>query len=148
MNVMIAVDGSPHSDAAVEFVRKMTLPQGSRVTVVSSVALPTFSYVGSYVPADLQVETWLGEITKAHEDVVSRDVTALHAAGVHVESRVLQGDPRDTLVEEARRLGANLLVVGSHGRTGFDKLVMGSVSSHVMAHAPCSVLLVKLKAAK
>jgi nucleotide-binding universal stress UspA family protein len=56
---------------------------------------------------------------------------------------MIQGDPRSTLVEEARRTGADLLVVGSHGRSGLSKLVLGSVAAYVASHAPCSVLIVK-----
>jgi nucleotide-binding universal stress UspA family protein len=56
---------------------------------------------------------------------------------------VLQGDPREMLIEEARSERADLVVVGSHGRTGLDRLLMGSVASHVVTHAPCSVLVVK-----
>ena len=57
----------------------------------------------------------------------------------------MRGDPRDVLVDTARNLHADLLVVGSHGRTGLAKLVLGSVAAHVVTHAPCSVLVVKMK---
>ena len=56
---------------------------------------------------------------------------------------MVAGDPRAVLTEEARRIGADLLVLGSHGRSGLAKLVLGSVAAHVAAHAPCSVLIVK-----
>jgi nucleotide-binding universal stress UspA family protein len=59
----------------------------------------------------------------------------------------VRGDPREAIVEAARKTGADLVVVGSHGRTGIGKLVLGSVASHVVTHAPCSVLVVKLKKA-
>ena len=42
-------------------------------------------------------------------------------------------------------MGADLVVVGSHGRTGLGKLLMGSVASHVVSHAPCTVMVVKAK---
>jgi nucleotide-binding universal stress UspA family protein len=56
---------------------------------------------------------------------------------------MLGGDPRSTLVEEARRAGTDLMVVGSHGRSGISKLLLGSVASYVASHAGCSVLIVK-----
>jgi nucleotide-binding universal stress UspA family protein len=67
----------------------------------------------------------------------------LREAGFSADIRVVNGDPRDALVELVRAEHADLVVMGSHGRTGFAKLVMGSVSSHVVTHAPCSVLVVK-----
>jgi nucleotide-binding universal stress UspA family protein len=53
------------------------------------------------------------------------------------------GDPRSVLIEAARREKSDLLVIGSHGRSGMAKLLLGSVASHVVGHAPCSVLVVK-----
>ena len=69
----------------------------------------------------------------------------LTGAGFSTEARVVRGDPRDALVDTARTMGADLVVVGSHGRTGLAKLVLGSVASHVVTHSPCSVLVVKMK---
>jgi universal stress protein A len=60
---------------------------------------------------------------------------------------MVQGDPRDALVETARQDRVDLIIVGSHGRTGLSKLLLGSVASHVVSHAPCNVLVVKLPAA-
>jgi nucleotide-binding universal stress UspA family protein len=143
MRVMIGVDDSPCSHAAVEFVSRVSWPSETTVMVVSSVALPASAYAATYAPANIELGVWLEDLTKYHQKVVSRDETALRSAGLHVTSRVLQGDPRETLVEEATRERTDLVVVGSHGRTGLDRLLMGSVASHVVTHAPCSVLVVK-----
>jgi nucleotide-binding universal stress UspA family protein len=56
---------------------------------------------------------------------------------------VERGDPRDAIVRVAEREHADLVIVGSHGRTGLPKLLMGSVASYVVTHAPCPVLVVK-----
>jgi nucleotide-binding universal stress UspA family protein len=56
---------------------------------------------------------------------------------------VVLGEPASALVQAVRDEGADLLVVGSHGRTGLTKLLLGSVSAHAVGHAPCSVLVVK-----
>ena len=81
-----------------------------------------------------------------------RDVDAiaavLTARGVAAKGVVEDGDPRLALTDVARREHADLVVVGSHGRTGIPKLVLGSVASHVTTHAPCSVLVVREPARK
>ena len=148
MKVMIGVDDSPCSQAALEFVRKLPWPETTTVTIVSSVVLPTSAYMATSVPAGLQFDSWLDELTRFHHETVARDERMLRLAGMKVESRVLQGDARETLVAEAARDHVDLLVVGSHGRTGLDKLLMGSVASHVVSHAPCSVLVVKAAGTK
>ena len=147
MKIMIGVDDSPCSQAALDFVCKLPWPADTTATIVSSVELPASAYLAAYVPANLQFNEWLDDLTKFHKEVVARDERTLRHEGMKVESRVLQGDARETLVAEATKDRVDLLVVGSHGRTGLDKLLMGSVASHVVTHSPCSVLVVKKQAA-
>ena len=140
MKILIAVDASSHSERAMEFVTRMRWPAGSRVIVVSAVQsapAPAAAPLGS-VAADFVEE-------RRHdlEELVSRAEVTLRDAGFPTEGRLLAGDPRQVLVEVAERERADLLVVGSRGRTGISRLMLGSVSSHVVAHAPCSVLVVK-----
>ena len=68
------------------------------------------------------------------------------APGLAITTKVLDGDPKTAIIEEARRWGADLILVGSHGR-GAAKLVLGSVAQAVAANAPCSVEIVRLKGA-
>ena len=143
MKIMIGVDDSPCSQAALEFVGKLSWPADTEVTIVSSVVMPTCASTAMFTPASMQFENWLDELTKFHQEVVARDEKMLRHAGLKVASRVLQGDAREALVEQATKDHVDLLVVGSHGRTGLDRLLMGSVASHVVTHAPCSVLVVK-----
>lgn len=60
---------------------------------------------------------------------------------VPVEYRILRGDPAPTILRFAAESSADLLVVGSHGRTGLRRLLMGSVAEHLMRQAPCPVLV-------
>lgn len=145
MKVMIGVDGSAHAETTLEFVRRMSWPAGTAMIVVSAVQLPSVAYSSweSFLPATMDTGTWLMDLTKAHEDLASRAARTLADAGLQSQSRVLQGDPREALIDEAKKERADLMVVGSHGRTGLEKLLMGSVASHVVTHASCSVLVVK-----
>jgi nucleotide-binding universal stress UspA family protein len=63
--------------------------------------------------------------------------------GVEVEYRVAEGDPAAEIIRLARELGANLIVMGTHGRTGLGRLLMGSVAAAVLRRAPCAVLTLK-----
>jgi nucleotide-binding universal stress UspA family protein len=65
------------------------------------------------------------------------------AAGVRSVGRLVDGNPRDVILSAAKRLHADLVVVGTHGRTGLDKLLVGSVAERVVAMAPCPVLTVR-----
>lgn len=142
MRIVIAVDDSPHSERAVQFVCRLAWPAGSRVQVVSVWQPLVDPLMPAYEPP-VQLAESLEELRKAHQALVERVAVLVRGAGLPVETRVLEGDPRDALVEYARIERVDLLVLGSHGRTGLSKLMLGSVSSHVVTHASCSVLVVK-----
>ena len=147
MKVLIGIDESVQGDQAIEFVKRMAWPPGTRMVVASAVTVPMLTSADSYAPVAFDVTGLLGELTKIHRETASRQAKKLTDAGFTAESRVLDGDPRTALIEEARTEHADLLIVGSHGRTGIGKLVMGSVASHIVTHAPCSVVVVRAKGA-
>lgn len=143
MKILLGIDDSPFSRAALEFVRKASWAPNSKVIVVSAVRPAVMAYSEIYVPPAQAVEEVLEEQKKAHQELVSQAEKDLRGAGLATEARVLIGDPREAIVDVATEERADLVVVGSHGRSGLTKLLMGSVASHVVTHAPCSVLVIK-----
>ena len=143
MKILVGIDASEYSKAALEYVRKHPWPTGTRVIIFSAVQVPVMLSAEMYVPASGAVDQILEDETRAHEELVSQAEQELRDAGFKTEGRVLRGDPRDAIVRAVQEAGADLVIVGSHGRTGLTKLVMGSVAAHVVAHAPCDVLVVK-----
>lgn len=146
MKVLLGVDSSAHSRATVSCVCGMQWPKGTCVLVVSAVE-PTEP---QFAPEPHVLASAAGALSvleadhvKTHEDLVARTEEALRGAGLETLGRVTLGDPRHVLVDAARSEGADLVVVGSHGHSGLGRLLMGSVASHVVTHAPCNVLVVK-----
>ena len=142
MKILIALDASPHSEQALEFVTRMRWPAGSRVIVLSVLQPVAHAVSMPYDPTPIEVDV-LAEQRRQLEELVSDAERRLRECGFSTEGRVLTGDPRETLVQEALATHADLIVAGSHGRTGIAKLMIGSVSSHLVTHAPCSVMVVK-----
>ena len=143
MKILLGIDDSPFSRAALDFVRKATWAPDSKVIVVSAVKPAIMAYSEMYVPPAIAVEEMLQEEKKEHLELVSQAEKDLRSAGLATEARVLMGDPREAIVDAAYEERADLVVVGSHGRSGLKKLLMGSVASHVVTHAPCNVLVIK-----
>jgi nucleotide-binding universal stress UspA family protein len=97
----------------------------------------------AFTPADVvhQLEDQAKQLTSQAADRIGR-------SGLTVETAVRQGDPRTVIVDEAAEWGANLIVMGSHGRTGLKRFLLGSVAQAVVGHAPCSVEVVRHPQAK
>lgn len=144
MLILVGVDDSKHSQAALEFVKKMSWPKGTQVTVVSSIPEFLPAYTEVYVPAAPYSEQMMQDMTVHHQELVAEAERSLREAGVHTVGKVMNGDPRTVLVDLARNNAFDLIVVGSHGRTGIAKLLLGSVASYVVSHAHCNVMVVKV----
>jgi len=146
MKILIALDASPHSEHALQFVSRMRWPAGSRVIVVS--ALQPMARAAAAGPdlGALPAQV-LDDQRRQLEELESNAESELRESGFATEGRAEVGDPRAVLLAVAQSERADLIVVGSHGRTGIAKLMLGSVSSHVVTHASCSVLVVKHAAA-
>ena len=147
MKVIIGVDDSPHSRAALEMVRKMRWPAGTHFAVLCAAPI----VIPVYATADGGMGTYIQDLQDAqdqdarlHEELAGRVERELRNAGLSTKGHVDVGDPREAILRLAAAEHADLIVVGSHGRTGLRKMLMGSVASHVVAHAPCSVLVVKI----
>jgi len=141
MKVLIGVDDSPFSAATLVYVKDATWSAGSQFTVVSA-CKPI--WIG---PGELASPGPIAELNQQqeqyHKEIAQKGAKILADAGLQATGRMEIGDPRSVLVEAARREKADLLVIGSHGRSGVARLLLGSVAAHIVGHAPCNVLVVK-----
>ena len=147
MNVLLAIDHSTCSDAAVRAVRDRFKPGGTVVRVVHVVEWPhdlplahTFAEGPSAADAVLAAHE---NIHQRGQELVARAVSQLHAAQFEATGVVIEGDVRPAILEMAAEWPADTIVLGSHGRKGLDRLLLGSVSYNVVRHAPCSVEVVR-----
>jgi nucleotide-binding universal stress UspA family protein len=143
MKIVLGFDDSSFARLALRWTCEQKWPAGTRVLVVSAARVPVQAYAEVYAPAMSLPAEAVDELEHHHRDIVAGARRELAAAGLSADGRVLPGDPREVLVDVARAEGADLVVVGSHGRTGLARLLLGSVAAHVVGHAPCSVMVVK-----
>jgi nucleotide-binding universal stress UspA family protein len=132
MKVVLGVDGSPSSMLAVKWVANCS-------AVIERVLVISAAHAGIAMSDSLIVK-YEREAAEGH---VRTATEALAALGDKVVGRVVDGDPREVLVDTVLAEKTDLLVVGSRGRTGITRLLLGSVASHVASNAPCSVLIVR-----
>jgi nucleotide-binding universal stress UspA family protein len=146
MKLMLATDGSDCSVSAAHSIANRPWPAGTlfKVFTVEELAVPD-NTVAASSPAAIYPQSLLEElIDRAHERAessVESAVKILAGAGKKVLQRQPSpvGEPRSLILDAAEAWGANLIVLGSHGRRGFDRFLMGSVAESVAMHAHCSV---------
>jgi nucleotide-binding universal stress UspA family protein len=148
MKILVAVDDSVCSQAAVDFVRRMAWPPGTQMIVMSAASTQQMVFAfGEYPDAPQLPSLELVEQQRRHHEAIAkRYARQLRESCQAVRAEVATADPREAIVDLAKREGVDLVILGSHGLSGLKKLLLGSVSSHVVAHAPCSVLVVKAPA--
>jgi nucleotide-binding universal stress UspA family protein len=142
MKILLALDDSPYSEAALDEVVARPWPPTSVIRVLS-VIQPYTPPATEFALAGATLDDIARQQTSDAEALTARAAERLRTAGIPVEAAVREGDPRNSIVEEAEQWGADLIVVGSHGRTGIQRWLLGSVAEAVVAHAPCSVQVVR-----
>lgn len=143
MKILVGIDDSPHSQAAFDFVKGMIWPRGTHIEFVSVLRPGVSTYTQIDMPNPGRAAALVGEEAHLQVELVTRFERELRDCGMDTSASILEGDPRIVLVDVAKARNVDLLIVGSHGRSGLSKLILGSVASHLVVHAPCSVLVVK-----
>lgn len=146
MKILLAVDGSAYSDAALEEVLRRQWPAHSEVRVITAFQLPAVVGMEPWVPAPQYFEQIEGSVREAAEGAKGRALARLREIGdqaLEISGDAIQGPAAQVIVEEAERWGADLIVMGSRGLGAWNRLLLGSVSSAVVHHAKCSVEIVR-----
>jgi len=141
-NILVATDGSNYSLVAATEAIGLAKRNNSALTVIS------------VVPSELATPMDIDFTVNQREFIAEKEMheaeknakavkEAAEKEGVFVKAFVLSGKPADAIIETAREKKADLIVLGSHGRTGLEKLLMGSVAERVIVLAACPVMVVK-----
>lgn len=147
MKVLFATDGTKHSTAAVEMLGHIAFSSGDSITIITVIdmAIPMgIDIYGGYLPDTAQLE----KSARENADRVLTETTDtlksfFDGNDVQISAEVLFGSPDRRIVEKAEEMHPDLIVVGSHSHSRWERLLIGSVSNSVVHHAPCSVLVVR-----
>jgi nucleotide-binding universal stress UspA family protein len=144
MKILLAIDESKFSEAATNTVITQIKPKDAEIRllhVVEPFPVRLARRKGTRESPDFVAARM--EQREHAKKLLSRATEKLRSAGFKVTSSVEEGDARDVILNRAERWLADLIVVGSHGRTGLDRFLIGSVSEAVARHARCSVEIVR-----
>lgn len=136
--IMIATDGSKHSERAAEVGIELARLSGGAITIV---------YVAdtgrlSHLPEDMAIASIRNLLIREGEDATNYVVEMATRAGVASTKMVVEGNPGDELLRLSSESGIGVVVMGSVGRTGLDKFLLGSVAENVVRNSRVPVLTV------
>ncbi|MEF9425723.1 MAG: universal stress protein [Candidatus Mariimomonas ferrooxydans] len=134
-HILIATDGSQYSEPAIEHAINFASSYGGNLTAVSVVDLTDEFYAQAPEIVDKMIEKSKKVLEKVREKA--------EASHIKMETVVKEGESYQKIVEVAEEKGADVIFMGSHGRTGLKKLLMGSVTGKVIGYATCPVMVVK-----
>ena len=148
MKILLAIDESDFSQAAIQAVLAQVRPQGTEVRILHVLEPPSLLLGREMGANDPEFEA----VWKALQDqamaLVEKTEAKLRAAGFSVSPALQEGDPKSKIIDVAKEWKADLIVLGSHGRKGLQRFLMGSVAESVVRHAECSVEIVRIPGAK
>ena len=150
MKILLAVDGSPCSDAAIEEIGRRPWPKGSFIKVLTAFELPMPPTPEGWALPLNYFEEMDTALRKQAQNIVASAIQKLKAKldqNISLDGTLLPGPPGTVILDEAESWGADLIVVGSHGYRAWERFLLGSVSQSVVSHAKCSVEVVRCRGA-
>jgi nucleotide-binding universal stress UspA family protein len=149
VRIVIGNDGSASAEAVIRSVAARSWPENSEARIVAVVQ--TLAPVADSLDASTYAqEPAYSVIREADErmrfrlrSIAAESVNVLRRAGLRATSAVIDGDPREVILDEAERCCADAIFVGARGTGRIERLILGSVSSHIVTHAHCTVEVVR-----
>lgn len=142
-HLLVPVDGSDISFSAVRHAAQIAKSFGSKLTIISLIAENPFTEADFYYSSAIMKEYFV----EAHANAKKALKQATNIAaeeGITAESHIVTGLVNaEHVVEKAEEIGADLIVMGSHGRKGFQKLILGSFAQDVLSSSEIPVLIIK-----
>ena len=141
-NILVPVDGSETSHAAVEKAVEFAKAFGSKITVVQALVLDPY-IAAEYISAS-QTNDLIERARTSIEESLAAAKAKFNEQGIEVETKLLEGQViHREIIRAAEELHADLIIIGSHGRTGFKKLFLGSVAQSLLGDSQVPVLIVR-----
>jgi len=137
--IVVATDFSPSAEAALDHALALAERLKARVFLVHTYQLPLIGFPDGVVAASAELAS---RIINQAQEALSEAVAKRAGSGVEIVPILKQADPRDGLLEVAKEVSADLIVMGTHGRRGLARALIGSVAESLVRASPLPVLTV------
>ncbi len=138
-SILVAIDGSKKSEAALDAAIGEAKLHGAALHVVYVIETGLFTSL----PMDNTWEVIYGLLEKQGKDADLAASRKAQTEGLQVTTHLKEGHAGNEIIKLARELGVELIVMGSHGKSNLDRILLGSVTSFVVSHSPVSTMVVR-----
>lgn len=141
-HILMPVDGSDNSQRAID--KAIALAQAFKSQVTAIYVIDPYAFTGAGTDFAYGHSEYLSAATAEGKQALQIARDAFQTVGIEINSNLVDGySTYKAILEKAAEIGADLIVMGSHGRKGLEKLILGSVTSQVLSHAHLPVLVVR-----
>ena len=137
--ILVPVDFTPTSDHALEYAVDFAKKVGARITLVHSYEIPVYGFPDGALVATAEIASRILEGAQAG---LQATIEKYKDSGVEMRSVLRDGPPPDEIATVAKEFEADLVILGTHGRTGLRRAIMGSVAEEVIRACECPVLAI------
>jgi nucleotide-binding universal stress UspA family protein len=143
-NILVPTDFSETAERALDYAVALAAKVGARIHVLNVIGIPSFGVpeLGLAVTT-----TMIDSLVRDNQAALDRLAEQRRGQTTFGEVMLRTGDPRDLILQAAEEVHADLIVMGTHGRRGVSRALLGSVAEMIVRTAPCPVLTVRAKAA-
>jgi nucleotide-binding universal stress UspA family protein len=137
--ILVPADGSDNSYRALEAALVFSEKLGSSISIVNVMEQVPITHIES--------EKLLNELLEAYkkenQEILSKCSDIAHQKGITIKTVLLQGNPAPVILDYIKKENFDLVIMGSRGMGKFKELILGSVSSKIMHHSPCAVMIIR-----
>jgi nucleotide-binding universal stress UspA family protein len=137
--ILVPVDGSDNSYKALEAALVLSEKLGSNISVVNVMEQVPITHIES--------EKLLNELLEAYkkenQEILSKCSDIAHQKGITIKTVLLQGNPAPVILDYSKKENFDLVIMGSRGMGKFKELILGSVSSKIVHHSPCAIMIIR-----
>jgi nucleotide-binding universal stress UspA family protein len=144
-NLLVPIDFSEHSKKTIEYATQLAAFTDGSIKILHVLQMPenlAAFYEGIYIEHEV-INTHVETVKRKANDQLSLVTEQMLAKGLKAQPALRVGNPYEEIVSAANEMGADLIVIGSHGHGGLGRLLLGSTAERVLQYAPCAVLVVK-----
>jgi len=143
MNVLVALDGSPHATEVIRFLNAFPLPEETHFTCLTVIPPLRHAWMDLLMADETEGDSLSDSRTKQAQEALAKATVPLTVGDGQPELIVREGDAAEQILEAAKAHRSVLIVMGTQGKSSLERLLLGSVSQRVTRFASCSVLVVR-----